>query len=143
VTLRPATEADVDQVWAWNNAPEVRTQSKDSHPIPLDSHRAWFAQRLVAVDPMWIVEDDGVAVGTLRVDRRHGVGYISIALGAHARGRGVGRRAIREACAQVLPPVVAEIKATNAASRACFKACGFELVSEDDELATYRWTHGG
>jgi RimJ/RimL family protein N-acetyltransferase len=134
VTLRPAAAQDCERVWQWNFAPEVRARSRSSHVVSLADHLRWFERRILE-GAFWIIELDGRPVGTVRIDE----GRISIALAAEARGRRIGRRAIRKACAAWDRPVVAEIRTDNAPSRACFEACAFVLHHEADGLATYTW----
>lgn len=155
IALRAATTADCEAVWRWNCAPDVRAQSKQAREVPLAEHAAWYAQRLAAADPMWVIESDGAEVGTIRIDHvadvsghaertaKQHAGRISIALGADARGRGIGRRAIAEACRAWHRPVMAEILIDNLASRACFEACGFRAIVECGDLITYRWEPEG
>jgi RimJ/RimL family protein N-acetyltransferase len=90
---------------------------------------------------MWIVEEDRVAVGVVRLDRigTGDVARISIALASRARGRGIGRQAIAAACNAWNKPIVAEVLTANAASRTCFEACQFEAIHECDGLITYHW----
>jgi UDP-4-amino-4,6-dideoxy-N-acetyl-beta-L-altrosamine N-acetyltransferase len=40
--LRPMTEADLEQVLSWRNAPEIRGQMFHSSPITLEEHQKWF-----------------------------------------------------------------------------------------------------
>jgi RimJ/RimL family protein N-acetyltransferase len=134
VTLRPAVAGDCERVWQWNFAPEVRARSRSSHVVSLADHTRWYERRLAA-GAFWIVEYEHAPVGTVRIDD----GRISIALAADVRRRGIGRRAIRTACAAWGKPVIAEIRTDNAASRACFEACAFRLHHEADDLATYTW----
>lgn len=138
VELRAATEDDCERVWRWACAPEVRALSRDPRPVPFDEHTRWFAARLAARTPTWIVEEDGTPVGVLRVDGSPQ--RVSIALAPEARGRGVGRRAIAAITAAWCGPLVAEVARTNAPSRACFEACGFVLAHEDADFLTYHWS---
>lgn len=138
VALRPAVADDCERVWAWNFAPEVRARSRSSQVVSLADHLQWFVRRLAA-GSFWIVEHHFAAVGTVRIDSVGAAGRISIALAAHARGLGIGRRAIRQACTAWRKPVVAEIRTDNRASRACFEACAFTLHHEADGLAIYHW----
>ncbi|HEY4243370.1 MAG TPA: GNAT family N-acetyltransferase [Kofleriaceae bacterium] len=139
VYLRPATLADAEAVYAWNFAPDVRAYSR-THAVPSPAeHAAWFAGRLRdAWSPIWIVEDRFMAVGVVRIDQISGVGRISIALAADARGRGVGRQAISSACTLWRRDVVAEIANDNAASRHCFEAAGFRAVERDGDVTIYQ-----
>lgn len=141
VALREAHWGDREAIWAWNNAPEVRALSRDPRPISALDHARWFAARLTAGLPTWIVEADGEPVGVVRLDRLEGaVGRISIALAPASRGQGIGRRAIAAACAAWAAPVLAEILDTNAASRAAFEASGFRLRDQHDDVTIYLWT---
>lgn len=135
VRLRDARLDDCERVWVWNNAPEVRAMSKDPRPIPFDGHAQWFRARIENRTPMWIIENNGAAVGVTRIED----GKISIALDRDVRGRGVGKTAIALAAHGWARPLVAEIMKTNLASRAAFEACGFTLHAETDVLATYHW----
>lgn len=140
VSLRPAAAADCERVWQWNFDPAVRAQSRTKAAVSLASHAAWFAKRLHDDrGPMWIVEEHFRAVGVVRIDAGDTAGRLSIALGGDARGRGIGKRAIRAACAAWKRPVVAEVMTDNVASRACFEACGFHPTAEHDGVVLYRW----
>lgn len=139
VTLRDVHPDDRDRVYAWNCAPEIRAVSADPRPVTPSDHARWFAARQ-PLGSFWIIEDDGVPVGTLRIDQHVGATSISIALGPEARARGVGRRAIRIACEAHGRPVEATIRHDNQPSLACFAACGFVPISATDDLVTYRWS---
>lgn len=143
--LRAAGPADRDQVLRWNQAPDVRAQSRDPRPIDPATHARWFAARLA--DPsgrMWIAEVDGVGVGVVRIERAPGDSddRISIALDPTWRGRGVGRAVIAAACAATPGPVLAEIRPDNLASRAAFAAAGFVRWPRRDhaDVLAYRWS---
>jgi len=141
VALREAHWGDREAIWAWNNAPEVRALSRDPRPISALDHARWFAARLTAGLPTWIIEADGEPVGVVRIERlAPSLGKISIALAAEVRGQGIGRRAIAAACATWSARVLAEILPTNTASRAAFEASGFQLRDQRDDLVTYLWT---
>jgi L-amino acid N-acyltransferase YncA len=145
LALRPATAADCSAVWAWNFAPDVRAMSIDQRPISLADHARWFADRLAREDaPMWVVEDAGRPIGIVRVDPTEGAdpagcaGKLSIALARDARGRGIGRTAIAQACARWGRPVIAWIRHDNLSSRNCFEACGFTAADRVGDLVLYR-----
>jgi RimJ/RimL family protein N-acetyltransferase len=159
VILRRALLDDCYDVWQWNFAPDVRELSRDPRVVTFVEHARWYEQRLARGEPMWIIEDRGVGCGVVRIDLlAHGssafgssgaagrfaglgeYGRISIALAAGARGRGLGQRAIREACAAWGGPVVAEIRIDNEASQACFEACGFAMRAVAGNLITYHWS---
>jgi L-amino acid N-acyltransferase YncA len=141
VMLRLACEDDSERVWEWNFAPDVRARSVSTHIVTFAKHQAWFAKRLAKIDsPIWIVEENKLGVGVVRLDQVPGYTKISIALTQTARGRGVGKKAIAAACKEWGKPIVAEIQPDNHASRLCFEACGFTKVATTQTLLTYRWT---
>ena len=139
VALRPARPEDCEAVWRWNLAAEARARSHPAEAVAFIEHARWFARRLADGDaPIWVVEEYHHAVGVVRIDPPdHGRARISIALAAFARGRGVGRAAIGAACRAWRRPIVAEIFADNAASRACFEACGFRAIACCDGIVFY------
>jgi L-amino acid N-acyltransferase YncA len=141
VTLRAALPSDCESVWRWNFAADVRARSKRAQTVAFADHERWFAGRIVDErEPIWVIEEDGVAVGVVRLDvAATGFTRISIALEASARGRGIGKAAVVAACRARHVPMLAEIFADNLASRGCFEACGFRSVVECDGLMTYHW----
>ncbi|MBX3156749.1 MAG: GNAT family N-acetyltransferase [Deltaproteobacteria bacterium] len=144
IQLRRARPDDCVRVWEWNFAPDVRAVSRDARTVTFTEHARWYERRLArTAEPMWVVLDARVPVGIVRLDRIGGAGdvaRISIALAARARGKGVGRRALAAACLAWNRPIVAEILATNTASRACFEACEFEAAYERGGVVTYHWS---
>jgi L-amino acid N-acyltransferase YncA len=146
VMLRPARRDDCEDIWRWNFAPDVRAQSHRIEPVAFLDHARWFARRLADSDaPIWIIEEQHHGVGVVRIDPPdrwppdHGRARISIALAGGARGRGIGRAAITAACRAWRRPIVAEIFADNAASRACFEACAFRAIAACDGVVFYHW----
>jgi RimJ/RimL family protein N-acetyltransferase len=141
VALRAARREDCEAIWGWNFAPEVRARSRRGEVVAFLEHARWLARRLADGDaPIWVIEEYHHGVGVVRLDPpEHGRARISIALAAFARGRGVGRTAIAAACRRWSRPIAAEIFADNAASRACFEACGFRAIASCDGLVTYHW----
>ena len=136
VTLRPALASDCERVWQWNFAPAVRAVSGDPTIVSIASHAAWYAKRLLEErGPIWVIEEHMRPVGVVRIDADDG--RISIALDARARGRGIGKRAIAEACREWGGRVVANVRADNRASRSCFEACGFRVAGEHDGIVSY------
>jgi UDP-2,4-diacetamido-2,4,6-trideoxy-beta-L-altropyranose hydrolase len=139
VTLRKARALDCRRVWEWSCSPEARAVSLDPRPVPIAEHEQWFRAR-IARDNFWIVEANAADIGVVRIDERaDGAGRISIAIASAARGRGIGRRAVTAACDAWKQIVIAEVLADNAASRACFEACGF-TARATGKIVSYEWS---
>ncbi len=140
VRLRAAGAGDRDRVLAWNGAADVRACSRDPRPIDAAAHARWYGARIA--DPlthMWIVEDGPTAMGLIRIERpaREAPGRVSLVLDPLARGRGVGRAAVRAACRLDGGPLVAEIQLGNQASLTCFLAAGFAVSERAEPAATW------
>jgi UDP-2,4-diacetamido-2,4,6-trideoxy-beta-L-altropyranose hydrolase len=136
-TLRRVSDGDMRRLWGWSNDVDVRQQSFDQSPITWADHVSWFRAR--QEDPqssMYVVElPPGVPVGVVRFESEEdGSAVISIALDPSQRGRGLGRQAIREACARArdeagVSRIYAFIKPDNAPSIRAFEAAGFTSTS--------------
>jgi RimJ/RimL family protein N-acetyltransferase len=128
--------ADADRLLEWRNEPAVRAASFSTGEVTVTEHRAWLLRKLT--DPacrLMIVRYEGRSVGQVRLDIDGDEAEISIALTEQARGRGVGREAIRLAVAQApegVARMVAQVKPDNPASLAAFEAAGFERHGEND-----------
>lgn len=138
ITVRPATLADCEHVYGWSCAPDARAVSKDSRHVSFADHARWFEARLAARSPTWIVEEARAPVGVIRLDGEPA--RISVALARHARGRGIGRRAIGLVTRAWSRPIVAEVALANEPSKSCFEACGFVAVGSHEAFLTYHWS---
>lgn len=136
ITLRDARFVDCLDIYRWNFAPDVRAQSNTQEAVSLADHARWFSRRLRSADPIWIILENFLPVGVVRLDGER----ISIALAPEARGRSIGRKAIELATKAGGTAVTAEVAAGNTASQRCFEACGFTLEDRTTERFTYRWS---
>jgi RimJ/RimL family protein N-acetyltransferase len=154
LTLRPATVADADLLLLWRNDPTTRGRSLDTSELSLEPHRAWLADRLARVDDVriFIAELGEVPVAQLRVEREQARrGVVSVSVDRHARGLGVGTRAIEAGTARAsheldLDEVVAVIRVGNDASRLAFERAGYrrdsETVIDGARVMLFRWSRG-
>ena len=129
--LRPAEAGDAGTVYAIRNLLEIVRWTESGREVTLDEHKAWFAARLQGGDKrLFLIEVEGTPAGALDLARRGDEAVISIYLLSPLRGRGHGRRLIREACTaarQCWGPVtvVARILSDNTPSLHAFGAAGF------------------
>ena len=138
VRLRPATIEDAAFVFALRTDAEVQRQSFGSAPT-WEQHLEWF--RLTIDDPLrrlLIVEQAAAAVGQVRLDQVGDHEVVSLAVAEPARGRGVGRGALRAATALATGDLVAHIRPDNTRSLATFSTAGFAVVSEGDDEVVMR-----
>jgi L-amino acid N-acyltransferase YncA len=140
VALRRARPEDCEAIWRWSVA-ENHARSRRAEVVAFIEHARWFARRLADGDaPIWVVEEYHSGIGVVRLDPpEYGRARISIALTVAARGRGIDQTAIAAACGSWRRPIAAEVFADDAASCACFEACGFRAIAVCDGLVTYHW----
>jgi RimJ/RimL family protein N-acetyltransferase len=140
LTLRPANADDEARLLAWRNDPATREASFSTAVIPADRHARWFARKLHdAATALLVIEEDGSPVGQVRLDRVAAASAgISIGLEPEARGRGIGREALRLAVEQAqgllgVTRITALVKPENTSSLRAFRGAGFRVVRETDE----------
>jgi len=69
-SLRPMTEADLDQVLAWRNHPDVRRYMYTQHEIGMEEHRAWFGRASRdSARHLLIFEVEGIARAFLAINQ--------------------------------------------------------------------------
>jgi UDP-2,4-diacetamido-2,4,6-trideoxy-beta-L-altropyranose hydrolase len=130
-TLRPFTWDDGPRLLEWVNEAGARRGSFSDRPIERGEHEAWLAARLM--DPearLWIVEEEGREIGTLRLERRGPDAVVSITVALERRGQGCGRRMLEalEAWTRAsgfADTLIAYVREDNAASRALFARAGY------------------
>ena len=135
--LRPAEPDDLGSVYAMRNLLEIVRWTESGREVTMEEHKAWFALRIARGDNrLFLIEVEGTPAGALDLARHGDEAVISIYLLSPLRGRGHGRRLIRQACSVARQcwgrvTVVARILSDNAASLHAFRASGFvETASE-------------
>lgn len=134
MTLEPLTEATVDLILPWRNAPEVRQQMYSRHEIAPDEHRTWFEHMQADPSQRWYLYRDA-RTGPVGV-----VYFTDIApesatamWGFYARPEspaGTGKRILYAALEHAfnnlgLHKLSGEVLATNSASARLHQQCGF------------------
>lgn len=126
--LAPASPADCQRLHRWRNNAWLVSLSAARRRVGWDEHVAWF-KRILA-DPatlLWVVEPDA---GSVRIERKGEIGWVSIYLLRRFTRRGWGPLLLREACGQAfgrwpLGSIRAHVREDNAPSRKAFGKAGF------------------
>jgi N-acetylneuraminate synthase len=144
VELAAATSTDAALLLTWRNDAETRAQSVSSAPVALAEHTEWLARSLTSdARALWVAREDGIPVGTVRVDRDKGRTWeVSITVAPEARGRRIGTAMLvaLDGCARALGvrTLTARVRPSNVASVAAFKAAGYyAFVERVVDGATY------
>lgn len=124
----------------WRNDPVTRMASFSKTEIDLQTHINWFRTRLESPDCfLFILMDDSVCVGQLRIDMVQNIGEISYMIAPDKRGAGYGTRMIELAENISLPNLkvlTGLVEKSNLPSRKCFLKNGYaEFVG--GEICSY------
>jgi len=146
VLLRPATASDIRFVWDCRQELEAGVGRTATTSETFDGHAAWMVQALTDPTRLFTIALETGApqtrLGYMRADPAHTSApawMASLCLHSSARGRGLAQPVLAAGVAAVakagLLPLLADIHATNLASRKVFAACGFTPLSSDTPLA--------
>jgi len=145
VKLRPAELSDGARLLEWRNEPTTRAVSLTSEQVSAEDHRTWLASKLAdSRCALFIILADADPIGQVRLDRREGeLAEVSIGLAPEARGRGVGREALRLAAAEAgdrlgVKVLTARIRVENEPSLRSFAAAGFAEVRRQGDIVELR-----
>ncbi len=139
IKLRPVTLQDADLLLAWRNDPETRGASHNSESVRTDEHLAWLENTLNNERrKLFIAEEDGSPVGTVRADFVDGEHELSWTVAPSARGRGVAKRMVSLLAGQILTPIRAEVKPGNKASARIAEYAGLKFAEEVDGVLHFR-----
>jgi RimJ/RimL family protein N-acetyltransferase len=136
VTYRKATPNDLQLLFDWANEPEVRNNSFNSQPIPLEEHTKWFLSKVNDTNTLfYIAEMEKQPVGMVRFDIKEENTIISILIDKNHRGKGLASILLVDCCKlyfeQESKPIHAYIKNSNTASIHSFEKANFSFLKEE------------
>ena len=131
ISLRPVTMGDVGVLLAWRNDPVTRALSLNTNIVGREEHIAWLAGSLSSkTRQLFIAEEAGVPVGTVRADLVDGCHMLSWTVAPNARGHGIGKVMVRLLTQKISGPIRAKVKACNVASMRIAEHAGMSLEKE-------------
>jgi RimJ/RimL family protein N-acetyltransferase len=133
IRFRPATIQDAGLLLEWRNDPETRNACNNTAVVQREEHIFWLTKTLNtdnATHQLFIAEENGVPIGTVRTDYSDGVYELSWTVAPNARGRGVAKRMVALFASQISMPIRAEIKSGNAASARLAEYAGMKFDRE-------------
>ena len=136
--LRPATLEDADLLFQWRNDPETRKASHNIADVARDEHLRWLTGIVADKNrKLFIAEEDGTPVGTVRAELSGGVFELSWTVAPGARGRGVAKRMVALLASQIAGPIRAEVKSGNVASVRVAEHAGMTFDREVEGILHY------
>lgn len=132
LTLRPASEADAQFLFALRKATMTEHLAQAGEPIDDAQHRARLLHRY---DAAHVICLDGVPAGLLKAYRTETEWVVvQLQIAPARQGHGIGERALRTvllaAQADALPVTLKVLKGNPA--RRLYQRLGFEIVDEDE-----------
>ena len=139
ISLVLATIENADLLLEWRNDPETRKASHSIAEIQREESLSWLSRTLTDANrKLYIAEEDGIPVGTVRADWSGGTWELSWTVSPSARGRGVAKRMIAILAQQISDPIRAEVKVGNLVSIRVAEHAGMEFDYESDGVLHYK-----
>ena len=137
--IRRATIQDADLLLKWRNDPQTKKASYTKHEIRSDEHITWLIKILNDTNrKLLIAEENGVPVGTIRVDYSDGIYELLWTVAPEMRGRGIGKEMVSIVARQIVSPIRAKIYPGNEASVRIAEYAGMLYDREEDGFLHYR-----
>lgn len=143
IIFRLLTSNDLPELCRWFEDAELSRRLS----FPTDE---WFAYVTVGETARcWVALDGGKIIAAIQVDREDAeLGYLDLAVRPSLRGQGIGTAvlaAFLSGPGRAYATLEGRIEPDNAASLACCRRCGFEILTKPDSdgllPATYRSPH--
>lgn len=138
--FRLVEKKDSSLILQWKNDPITRFFSKNQEKVEKIRHQKWFTNRLNLKNPnLWIVETNGVACGTLRLDQEK-ESTLSWTVAPDFRGKGLGKKMVKAFSDRLNFLLVAWIHKGNVASQKIARFSGFK--KESSKSGFEKWKKG-
>ena len=152
ITLRPANQKDIMQIFNLANDTLVRQYSFKTKIIKLTDHKKWFLEKLKDKNSLILIaEKDNQFVGQVRFDFGD-ENIIGVSICPMFRGKGIGSKLIIEGIEFVqnirpsIENIIAYIKIENTASIKSFEEAGFsfdnKLIIDNQQALRYVYISG-
>ncbi|WP_261903489.1 UDP-2,4-diacetamido-2,4,6-trideoxy-beta-L-altropyranose hydrolase [Vibrio fortis] len=136
ITLRSAAIEDIDITYQWQSTPLVRKYFKHPEVPTRNEHRKWMLKVIknIYID-LFIIQNDGVDVGSVRVDKNKSLnnGEISILIAPEFHGLNFAKRALIEVKKKYSSyTLTAFVHIDNQPSQHLFESSGFTRLDENN-----------
>lgn len=146
LSFRKVSMADCNLLFEWINDSECRQNSFHQESIPYKEHLKWFCKCISSSDiNIFILLDDDIPVGQIRVEKVADIGYISYSVDKAYRGKGYGKVLLQSVEKAMLNidetciSLVGKVKINNIASQRVFQDLGY-ICSKDEQGFVYQKT---
>ena len=140
LTLRNASISDADRLFEWRNDSISRHASHNAGNLQFEEHMCWLRDVLDDTDRMlFVCEENGIPVGTVRIDYMDEIANLSWTVAPADRGRGIAKQMVKLAVNTVKKRhlIRAEIKALNLASQKVAEHVGMKFMKREGSICHY------
>jgi RimJ/RimL family protein N-acetyltransferase len=131
LSLRLASLKDVEILLKWRNDNATRMVSHTTDEVKLEKHLEWLKATLQNRNRnLYVAEENGIPVGTVRADYDDGIYELSWAVSPEVRGQGIGKRMVSLLANRIKEPIRAEVKQGNEASSKIAEFSGMKFIKE-------------
>lgn len=122
----------------WRNDEDTRKNSFSSKIISASEHKKWLSASIENPNrEIFIVTDNKKPVGTLRVDVMCDKREISWTIAPASRGKGYGKKMVRQLVNSLSVYILAKIKVSNYASIKVAEYAGLKYYKKDKNVLYY------
>ena len=145
ITVRKATESDLDITFKWASSPAVRAFSFQQHEIKREEHEAWYNRKLQDIKCVYfLVQWKNEIIGSIRYDVQDAQALISYLVDPQHHSRGFGLILLAQSFQPllnelkerklVIRQIVGYVMKDNYPSRKTFVNLGFTELEENEKL---------
>lgn len=144
LSLRKATQADLDLTFKWANDKYIREFSFNKKDIKENEHHQWFQAKITDPNCLYLIAyyKDSI-IGSVRFDINERIAIISYHIDSEFVKRGFGKMILKigikhliKHAASSVDEVIGFVKVENIPSVKCFERLGFEQILES---GTYKF----
>ena len=138
MNFREAITDEWEVLLKWRNDSATRLNSINTDLITEEDHKKWFFASLNNTKrKIYIAEDQGTKVGTVRKDVKDNEVVISWTVAPEQRGKGYAKKMVKSFTDKLSGNIIAFIKDSNIASIKVAEYSGFKLVEENKGILKY------
>lgn len=132
----------------WRNEKITIKNSLSSKKVTIYEHNVWFKKRLLLKPKFfWLLKKNGVPIGTIRLDKKKKVYFISYIIDKKMRNLGYGKQILKEMLRKknVLEIIkknfiiLAKVKIHNSPSIKTFLSNNFKLIHQRNKILTFQY----
>jgi RimJ/RimL family protein N-acetyltransferase len=144
MTLKLASDDDIDITFEWASNPRVRQYSIQLEPIIFENHKKWFLNKIASSNCHYFISEvNEEKIGSIRFDiNEKKEALLSFLLDPEFHGNGYGKLILNNGCKELLKredivKIVGLVNIDNIPSIKTFKSLGFINMGETNSFISF------